>query len=553
MKQSKKKTYKKGSVTPRAKKGLHMTGYNTLEHSKPTMGDMMPFMNEVIQGALDARKEGDPPVHISIKSSDTPKEHPKEPTPTLRDIMSDEVDWGELEYSRQHGYVKPIKLDDMAKENMIAKVEKLTLHEQITYALMRPSKGLRLYNELNLDSRRTTKRLSAMFREARKACIHDSLIDDIVKRAAYYTAEEAVLAVWNARPPSDNMFIEWTEPVKQYSQRKWFSKLWHNVESSMDTSSLFNPKIGYWIRKTETIDGVYLGDTVYSIDGFIYFTNNEYDTTLEPAFAKELNNKVYMHDMSMVVNFAEPFSEDVIDAYRNQSVFQLNNYTDKHKTDSAMRKKIQEILYPFNLPRERAVPSALNVDRILWGNMWSYANSKKDSAKDWDLLRRHVMWKSGLGKQLSDHARASKPKDVNPNSADFTALVSVMGDLRFLIATLDIFNYDRHVTGEIRKSNVTRKLIRGESIPVDEHMVIKVRLPKEEGVNLYKTENNGSQGSGAGKRHHPVDGHWRQYKALFHDDGTVKRNAKRVWIKEHHRGDKNLGVITKSWKLMGGK
>lgn len=522
-----------------------------VKDSLPKIGDMTPFMNEVIQGALDARKEGDPPVEITIKSSDTPMEHPQESPPTLRDIMSDELDWGHLEYSRQYGYIQPAKLDEKAKANMLAKIEKLALHEQITYALMRPKKGLRLYNDLNLDSRKTTKRLSSMFREARKATIHDSLIDDIVKRGTYYTAEEAVLAVWNARPPSDNMFIEWTEPVKQYSQRKWFAKQWEGSPTTMDTSSLFNPKIGYWIRKTETIDGVYLGDTVYSIDGFIYFTNSEYDTTLEHDFAKQLNNKVYIHDMSMVVNFAKPFSKDVIDAYRSQSAFQLNSYTDKHKTDSAMRQKIQELLFPFNLPKERAVPSALNVDRILWGNMWSYQNSKKNSAKDWELLRRHVMWKSGLGKQLSDNARASKPDNVNPHNADFTSLVSVMGDLRFLIATLDIFNYDRHVTGEVRKSNGKRKLIRGESIPVDEHMVIKVRLPKEEGVNLYNTENNGSQANGAGKRHHPVDGHWRHYKTLYNEDGTVKRFAKRTWIEEHSRGDKKLGIITKSWKLMG--
>ena len=535
----------------RHNKGVPIVKPATPRSSLPKMGDMMPFMTEVIQGALDARKEGDPPVEVTIKSSDTPPEHPQEPTPTLRDIMQDEVDWGELEYSRQYGYVKPAKLDERARANMLAKIEKLALHEQITYALMRPKKGLRLYNDLNLDSRKTTKRLSSMFREARKASIHDSLLDAIVKRGTYYTAEEAILAVWNARPPSDNMFIEWTEPVKQYSQRKWFSKKWVGSPTTMDTSSLFNPKIGYWIRKTETIDGVYLGDTVYSIDGFIYFTNSEYDTELEPNLVKQLNNKVYIHDMSMVVNFAKPFSDDVIDAYRNQSVFQLNTYTDKYKTDSAMRKKIQELLFMFNIPRERAVPSALNVDRILWGNMWSYENSKKKSAKDWDLLRRHVMWKAGLGRQLSFHARASKPEDVNPHNSDFTSLVASMGDLRFLIATLDIFNYDRHVTGEIRKSNGTRKLIRGESIPVDEHMVIKVRLPKEEGVNLYKTESNGGQANGAGKRHHPVDGHWRHYKALFNEDGTVKRFAKRTWIDEHHRGDKRLGIITKSWKLMG--
>ena len=191
----------------RHNKGVPIVKPATPRSSLPKMGDMMPFMTEVIQGALDARKEGDPPVEVTIKSSDTPPEHPQEPTPTLRDIMQDEVDWGELEYSRQYGYVKPAKLDERARANMLAKIEKLALHEQITYALMLPKKGLRLYNDLNLDSRKTTKRLSSMFREARKASIHDSLLDAIVKRGTYYTAEEAVLAVWNARPPSDNMFI----------------------------------------------------------------------------------------------------------------------------------------------------------------------------------------------------------------------------------------------------------------------------------------------------------------------------------------------------------
>ena len=543
MKQSKKNTHKKGSATPRAKKGLHMTGYNQKPIARvglfdmPKFSDIMPFLKEVIQEKATG---------VKFKSSDIEPPVTHEP-PSFRDIMMDDIEDGRITYNKARGFAEAkISAEERVVKQIVAKMNKLVLHEQVSYALKRPTKGLQVYKQ-NEESRKAVRRYQMDFTKAKKAIVHASLMQEIVQRGADFTADEAVLALWNSEPPSENLFIEWNEPTKQWWQQKIFHNKWGICNGDVP-SSIVNPSVGYWIRKTEDVEGMYLGDKVYTFDSFMYFANAEYDKGIEPHMVKHVNNKVYIHDMRMVVNFGKPFDDEIIKEYR-QTPFELERYGKKYESEENLMKRMQEILYPHDLTLEQCKPSALNVDRALWGNIWSYHNSKKrKDKKDWDLLRRHVMWKPGIGHEI-DPMR----NEIQKSRGDYSSLLGCMGDIRFLISLLNIWNYPRHVTQEVRQTKGKRTLIRGETVPSDEHVVLKVNLPKDEGVNLYRTDGNGQGGVGTPKKYHEVDAHTRVYPTLYNDDGSVKREGFTTRVKEHGRGDKKLGTVTKEYKLMGGK
>lgn len=531
-----KKTHNKRTLvkpaTPKLQKSTARVGLFDM----PKFADMMPFLESMIRDKATGHK---------FKSSDIEPPVVHEP-PSFRDTMIDDIQMGKITYNKARGFSEgKVGADERTVQKIVSKMNKLVLHEQVTYAFKRPSKGLQIY-DANEQSKKAIRKYQKEFMKAKKAVVHASLMEDIVRRGANFTAEEAVIALRNAEPPSENLFVEWNEPTKQWWQQKIFDDKW-GVSNGDVTSSIVNPSVGYWIRKTEDVDGMYLGDSVYTFDSFIYFTNAEFDSGIDANKVKYVNNKVYIHDMRMVVNFAEPFHDEVIKEYRD-SPFDVTTYGKKYMKEEDLKKRMQEILYPHDVSLDKAIPSALNVDRALWGNIWSFHNSKKKHNKDWQLLRKHVMWKAGLGHDI-DPVR----NEVQKSKADFSSLLGAMGDIRFLVSLLNIWNYPRHITQEIRETKGRRTMIRGETIPSDDHVVLKVNLPKDEGVNLYRTDGNGQGGVGTPKKYHEVDAHTRVYKTLYNDDGSVKRQGFTTRVKEHGRGNKNLGTITKEYKLMGGK
>jgi hypothetical protein len=518
-------------ATPRVIKPTSRVGLFDM----PKFSDIMPFLKEVIQEKATG---------VKFKSSDIEPPIENDP-PSFRDIMVDDIENGRITYNKARGFAEAkISAEERVVKQIISKMNKLVLHEQISYGFKRPSKGLQIY-DANEQSRKVVRQCQLDFKKAKKAVVHSSLMQEIVQRGADLTADEAVLALWNAEPPSENLFIEWNEPTKQWWQQKIFHKKWGICNGDV-ASSIVNPSVGYWIRKTEEVDGVYLGDSVYTLDSFLYLTNAEYDKGIDPSRVKYVNNKVYIHDMRMVVNFAKPFDDEIIEDYR-QSPFELTTYGKKYLAKVELQKRMQEILYPHDLTLEQCMPSALNVDRALWGNIWSYHNSKKrKDKKDWGLLRKHIMWKPGLGHEI-DPVR----NELQKSKADYSSLLGSMGDIRFLVSLLNIWNYPRYVTQEVRESKGKRTIIRGETIPTDEHVVLRVNLPKDEGVKLYRTDGNGQGGNGTPKKYHEVEAHTRVYPTLYNDDGSVKRKGFSVRVKEHGRGNERLGTITKEYKLMG--
>jgi hypothetical protein len=76
----------------------------------------------------------------------------------------------------------------------------------------------------------------------------------------------------------------------------------------------------------------------------------------------------------------------------------------------------------------------------------------------------------------------------------------------------------------------------GKHVKFNSHIVCEIDLPKVNGVSItptdYLEEVRGM------KRLHDVRGHFRRL-----------RDGRRVWVKSHKRGNKELGTITKDYLL----
>ena len=113
--------------------------------------------------------------------------------------------------------------------------------------------------------------------------------------------------------------------------------------------------------------------------------------------------------------------------------------------------------------------------------------------------------------------------------------LSSAGDARFLICLLHVLNYD-WVIKSPRPMTGRGGLRYGKPIKFNSHIVLEIDLPKVNGVSItpddYLEEVRGM------KRLHDVRGHFRRL-----------RDGRRVWVKSHKRGNKELGTITKDYLL----
>ena len=485
----------------------------------------------------------------------------------LRSLEADELE----KLETQEEYEAGLRMEAFLRDTV-----RFNLHEEFDYGLRRPTKGFALF-ESTEESRNLARLYTQDFFKSKKAVISDGLMDEVVKRGVNMTAEDALLALWNAKPPSDNLFIEWNELTKQFCQKNHFHRRFGECEYvDNDVSYVETPKVGYWIRKIEYVDdlglkslgkydplsGVYLGDNVYSFDCIYYFKNldkaqgmadntiNKYASSDKDKLNKlrYVTDRIANQDMRLIVNFDGPFSDDILKEYYLQMKerFSMQVYGN-HYDEESIRARMQKILHPHKVKAEDATPTLINVDRLLWGNYWSYHNSRGKHKEDWSELRKHVLFKKGYGHIFN--GTLWRDGGVTRDSADFSSMLSFMGDIRFLITILNMWNYERVVSEEVRERGTNKRRMRNlESFPKYEHIVINVALPKDEGVVVYNGVGKGN-GEVIPKRFHEVIGHTRRYKTLYNDDGTIKRKAKTVYIKEHSRGDKSVGVIVKSYKL----
>ena len=108
------------------------------------------------------------------------------------------------------------------------------------------------------------------------------------------------------------------------------------------------------------------------------------------------------------------------------------------------------------------------------------------------------------------------------------------GDLRLIIILLSLLNKQETFYSAPIKSDI-RKIQHGKVTPTNEYYVLTLDT-SDTHVTTYIDSATGSP-----KREHSVRGHWRY----------MKKSGKRVWVKSHRRGDAELGIIIKDYKMTG--
>ena len=105
------------------------------------------------------------------------------------------------------------------------------------------------------------------------------------------------------------------------------------------------------------------------------------------------------------------------------------------------------------------------------------------------------------------------------------------------IAAISLLNYDWVVNKEDGKIARGIQSVNTAVLPKDVFKTVTINLPKDKAIALYNKQKPRTRKFGTAE--HVVRGHWRFYK----------KTGERVWIGEHHRGDKKYGTIHKDYVL----
>ena len=106
-----------------------------------------------------------------------------------------------------------------------------------------------------------------------------------------------------------------------------------------------------------------------------------------------------------------------------------------------------------------------------------------------------------------------------------------------LISIISLLNYDWKVENKEGVIVDKVKSVNTEAIKKDSYKKVTIDLPKKKEVLDFFKQKPRTRKFGTAE--HVVRGHWRVYK----------KSGERVWIDEHHRGDKKHGTIHKDYVL----
>jgi len=129
-------------------------------------------------------------------------------------------------------------------------------------------------------------------------------------------------------------------------------------------------------------------------------------------------------------------------------------------------------------------------------------------------------------------SKTEKEKFDNTHKQMERSCRELQGDLRFLCAALALINEVPLTYNNYQQSGVAR--VGGRLRPYMINRLVSISIPKKRGrvnkiMNMLRTAERAI-------RRHEVSGHWRNIKQ---PDGKIKK----VWIREHMRGDASLGFV----------
>ena len=368
------------------------------------------------------------------------------------------------------------------------------------------------YTKLTAFSRECIRDTYKVLRQAKRYVISDDLLRYITRMSYHISPDNLLKIIENARPPNDLMWIEWNEESRQKSLLKMSGIKDDQIDNHLRNSS-HTDFVGYLI---ENFNFDYLSnqDTEHWIFTPVVPLELSRNTKSEPLKSQ----KIMFNSHGFTIS-TEPWT-DRDKALAIQNFLETDSLQQSH-FDNAKQIDLRNAIHVLSYDRFEKLyqhePKHWPVKKTL-EKLSSYISQVQTRSINWHIPRE----------SLND-TRYKENEHVNLQNAD----IDVKGDAKFLICVLSVLNYD-WVIKKTQPAEKQKRMRYGKQIRYDSHIVCEIDLPKKNGVS-FSVHDQDPQGS---KRLHDVRGHFRRLPS-----------GKRTWVREHRRGNKDLGVITKDYVL----
>jgi len=382
-------------------------------------------------------------------------------------------------------------------------IDKPLLANELISALSNPTRGIARYISGKYATA-MSKNIQVDIVQAQKFLLSDNLLNHTV-RASHVEPKYLLEGLRNARPPFNNMWVEWNEKERVTKNRKEMIKLLKEKGETAEVEPLdleaIPDRVGYHIKRLDE-----------------EFTSTE---VLYTCFFQMEDKRFYCSEMGFSINYNCDYS------FEN---FQKSWESQNNKASDCSEERFY-------------TDASLNGAKMLG---LGYTSLFMDGTTKEDIYLKEIFTNLIPVQTCATHWTRSaesflspvQQEDIERHRAD---LESLSGDPRFLIALLNMLNYDLISTETVIPPKEITHLYLSRSVPKNEYKIVEINLPKPRGKRVY---NRMFTGQGAPKREHWRRGHWRR----VHD----KRGKliKRVWIGEQKVGDKKLGKIIHDYELV---
>ncbi len=312
--------------------------------------------------------------------------------------------------------------------------------------------------------------------------------------ASYLPPKDLLAGIKNAIPPFNGMWIEWNEHKRiQWGREQIVKMIGEERMAPLGNLEEHPERVGYHIKK---VYDEFLFTCYYKIG------DQKFES---PEMGFDIHNEVYSYER-----------------YVNQ--------WKKHNPNN------------FNvISEENYYKEVVNNGRVLLSQPYCAYYHHDNNDRDIVELMSHL---SPTQTASTHWSRSAQEFERPMNEADARhhgmQLKLITGDARFLIALLNILNYDLILTEDKTPPKKIDHIYKGKKVPKNEYKIVEINLPKPRGKKVYKQI---FTGHGAPKREHWRRGHWRRL------NDAQGRLIKRIWIEQQKVGNPELGSIIHDYVL----
>lgn len=341
---------------------------------------------------------------------------------------------------------------------------------------------------------------------AQKFFISDSLLENAV--IASLSRPQALLGMLRqAKPPFNNMWIEWNEKKRVELIHKHYSSMGLKLEE-LDPDSQAD-RVGYHIKNIDHLSS----DSITNVRTF-------------SSDAKKIYPKGCFAYQSYFSFGKKAWFQREDNKYKDKIVF---------PPQSVILNNEEEIKF-----EPKAIHEQVTTMRHAFGTTYREIHNKNtvfDAVVKHSCFFTHDLLLFGYPKSALEEMKNGNSDEV----LDWMkiTLAFIEGDIRFIIAVLSLLNYQHHVYERAEMASIPRRIRFGGIVPKNEVRILEIDLPKPFGVKKYEKI---FKGFGSPKRQHTRRGHWHTY----HYKNGEKRQK---WVEEQTVGNPELGKIEHDYIL----